>query len=178
MITRIKGKLTSVRDDDATLDAGVFDYQVLVPDFVRRQLQNRLGTDVSLHTVHYLEGNPAHGKLTPRLVGFLTEVEREFFEMFCSVDGVGFKKALRAMTQPVQDTAVIIEQQDAKEMRRAAHTIKGSSSHFLAQRVVAAAALLERYGEEQVFQDAQEAYEHLAEEVTRMTEIIKATFPS
>ena len=34
--------------------------------------------------------------------------------MFCSVDGVGAKKALRAMVRPVQDIAVMIEEQDAK----------------------------------------------------------------
>jgi Holliday junction DNA helicase RuvA len=34
-------------------------------------------------------------------LGFLTEPEREFFELFCSVDGsVGVKKALRAMIRP------------------------------------------------------------------------------
>lgn len=114
MITRIQGKLAAVDDDTATIAAGVFDYQVLIPDFVRRQLQSRLGTDVSLHTVHYLEGNPAHGKLTPRLVGFQTRVEREFFEMFCSVDGVGVRKALRAMVRPVRDVAALIADQDAK----------------------------------------------------------------
>jgi len=41
-------------------------------------------------------------------------VEREFFDMFCSVDGVGAKKALRAMVRPVQDIAEMIEEQDAK----------------------------------------------------------------
>ena len=50
----------------------------------------------------------------PKLVGFLTTIERDFFELFCSVDGVGVKKALRAMVRPVQDTAIMIEQQDAK----------------------------------------------------------------
>jgi holliday junction DNA helicase RuvA len=114
VITRIQGQLASVRDEDATLVAGPFDYQVLIPDFVRRQLQSRVGSDVSLHTVHYLEGNPAHGKLTPRLIGFLSEVEREFFEMFCSVDGVGVRKALRAMVRPVRDVAALIADQDAK----------------------------------------------------------------
>jgi len=34
--------------------------------------------------------------------------------MFCSVDGVGAKKALRAMVRPVQDIAEMIEEQDAK----------------------------------------------------------------
>jgi Holliday junction DNA helicase RuvA len=52
--------------------------------------------------------------LTPKLVGFLSTIERDFFELFCSVDGVGAKKALRAMVRPVQDTAIMIEQQDAK----------------------------------------------------------------
>ena len=88
--------------------------EVLIPEFTRRQLQNRRGESVSLHTIQYLEGNPAHGRLTPRLVGFLNENEREFFEIFCSVDGVGAKKALRAMVQPVREVAIAIEEQDAK----------------------------------------------------------------
>jgi Holliday junction DNA helicase RuvA len=114
VITRIKGQLAHVDDDAATVVAGAFDYQVLIPDFVRRQLQHRLESDVSLHTVHYLEGNTAHGRLTPRLVGFLSEIEREFFEMFCSVDGVGVRKALRAMVRPVREVAALIADQDAK----------------------------------------------------------------
>ena len=52
--------------------------------------------------------------MTPRLIGFNSEIEREFFELFCSVDGVGVKKALRAMVRPVQDVAKAIEQQDTK----------------------------------------------------------------
>ena len=54
--------------------------------------------------------------MMPKLVGFLTTIERDFFELFCSVDGVGVKKALRAMVRPVQDTAIMIEQQDAKAL--------------------------------------------------------------
>ena len=104
----------SVTDDQATLAIDAFEYQVLIPEFARRQLQAQIGENVSLHTLHYLEGNPAHGRLTPRLIGFLSEVEREFFELFCSVDGVGMKKALRAMVRSVRDVATLIEEQDAK----------------------------------------------------------------
>ncbi len=114
MITKITGKLQSVGDDQATLEIDAFEYQVLIPEFARRRLQSHLGEDISLHTLHYMEGNPAHGRLTPRLVGFLSEVEREFFELFCSVDGVGMRKALRAMIRPVQDVAGLIEEQNAK----------------------------------------------------------------
>ena len=114
MITKISGKLLSVADEEATLEIGQFEYQVLIPEFSRRQLQPRLGQDVSLFTIHYFDGNPAQGRVTPRLVGFLSEVEREFFELFCSVDGIGAKKALRAMVRPVRDVAVMIEDQDSK----------------------------------------------------------------
>ena len=113
MITKITGKLLAV-GEDATVAVAPFEYAVGIPDFNRRQLQSKIGQTVSLHTLHHMDGNPAHGKLTPRLIGFLRAEEREFFEMFCSVDGVGVKKALRAMIKPVQDVAVLIEEQDAK----------------------------------------------------------------
>jgi hypothetical protein len=87
--TKITGKIVVVGDDHVTLEVGAFEYEVLIPDFVRRRLQGQLGNEVALHTIEYLEGNPAQGRLTPRLVGFQSIVERQFFEMFCSVDGVG-----------------------------------------------------------------------------------------
>lgn len=114
MITKISGKLIRVGDDDLQLAVDSLEYQVLIPEFVRRQLQNRLGESISLHTIEYLEGNPAQGRLVPRIVGFQTIVEREFFELFCSVDGVGVRKALRAMVRPVQEVAALIEEQDVK----------------------------------------------------------------
>jgi Holliday junction DNA helicase RuvA len=114
LITKITGKLLAIHEENLTLAVEAFEYEVLIPEFTRRQLQGRLGEAVSLFTIDYLEGNPAHGRMTPRLVGFLSQVEREFFELFCSVDGVGVKKALRAMVQPVRDVARAIEDQDPK----------------------------------------------------------------
>lgn len=113
MITKISGTLLRL-DDSATLGIDAFEYDVSVADSTRRQLQALVGAPVSLHTIHYFDGDPSRGRVTPKLVGFLSEVEREFFEMFCSVDGVGAKKALRAMVRPVQDIAVMIEEQDVK----------------------------------------------------------------
>lgn len=115
MITKITGKLVALEDEAATLVIPPMEYEVLIAEFTRRHLQSQLNKEVVLHTIHYMDGNvTSGGRLTPRLVGFLSTAEREFFELFCSVDGVGVKKALRAMTQPVQDTAIMIEQQDAK----------------------------------------------------------------
>lgn len=114
MITKISGNLLRLDEEAATLEAAPFEYQVFVAESARRALQGLVGQAISLHTIYYHDGDPSRGRVTPRLVGFLSDVEREFFEMFCSVDGVGAKKALRAMVRPVQDIAVMIEEQDAK----------------------------------------------------------------
>jgi Holliday junction DNA helicase RuvA len=97
VITKISGQLAELHEDELALKVGPLEYQVLIPEYTRRRLQGCLNQDISLHTIEYLEGNTMQGRMTPRLVGFLTEVEREFFDLFCSVDGVGARKALRAM---------------------------------------------------------------------------------
>ncbi len=114
MITKISGNLLRLDDESATVGVEAFEYQVFIAESTRRALQSQVGQPVSLHTIYYMDGDPSRGRVTPRLVGFISEVEREFFDMFCSVDGVGAKKALRAMVRPVQDIAEMIEEQDAK----------------------------------------------------------------
>lgn len=116
MITKITGQLLHVAEDEVTLGIEAFEYEVRVPEFTRRQLQGKLGQPVSLFTIDYLEGNPMQGRMTPRLIGFLSEIEREFFDLFCSVDGVGVKKALRSMVRPVREVATAIEEQDKDQL--------------------------------------------------------------
>ncbi|HUQ69111.1 MAG TPA: Holliday junction branch migration protein RuvA [Planctomycetaceae bacterium] len=116
MITRITGTLARLGDTEAWLDVGPFEYEVFIPEFVRRQLQANVGQTVSLKTIEYIEGNPTQGRLTPRMVGFLSDAEVEFFEAVCSVDGMGVKKSLRAMVRPVRDVAAAIEEQDIKQL--------------------------------------------------------------
>ena len=114
MITKITGRPISIAGDSLTLAVGAFEYEVLIPEFTRRHLQEKIGKEINLHTIEYLEGNPMQGRLSPRMIGFLSAIEREFFELFCQVDGVGVKKALRAMVRPVEEVARSIEDQDAK----------------------------------------------------------------
>jgi Holliday junction DNA helicase RuvA len=133
MITRITGTLTRLRETDAAIQTGAFEYQVYIPEIVRRQLQSQLGQTVSLWTIEYLEGNPQKGgRMIPRLVGFLHEAEREFFDLICQVDGVGVKKALQAMVRPVRDIAAAIEEQDVKLLS----TLPGVGA-AVAERIIA-----------------------------------------
>src|SRR4051812_15358306 len=114
MITRITGVLNRVLDDEIRLQVGPLEYQVLVAEFVRRQIQGHIGQEVTLHTSHYLDGNPMQGRVVPRLIGFTSEAELEFFDLFCTVDKVGTRKALKALVRPVKEIADAIQRQDPK----------------------------------------------------------------
>ena len=116
MITKISGAVERVdtTGNSIELAVGPVVHEVLVTELVRRSLQQKLGQPVTLHTLEYLEGNPTRGNMVPRIVGFLSEVEREFFELICEVDGVGVRKALRAIVRPVGEIATAIDEQDVK----------------------------------------------------------------
>ena len=114
MITKITGVVNRVLDDEVRLQVGALEYAVSVPEFVRRQIQARVGREITLHTCHYFDGNPMQGRVVPRLVGFLSEPELDFFDLFCTVDKVGTKKALKAMVRPVKEIADAIQRTDTK----------------------------------------------------------------
>jgi Holliday junction DNA helicase RuvA len=115
LITKITGQLLHAGEETHTLNIDAFEYEVLIPEFTRRQLAGSRGEQISLHTIQYIDGNAAKGgKLTPRLVGFLNEVEREFFELLCTVDGMGVTKTLRSMVRPVAEVAELIQAKDAR----------------------------------------------------------------
>ena len=114
MITKITGVLNRVLDEEARIQAGPFEYQVLVPESVRRSIQLSAGKEITFHTMHFFDGDPSRGKVVPRLVGFLSEAELEFFELFCTVDKIGSKKALKAMGRPIKEMADAIQRQDVK----------------------------------------------------------------
>jgi holliday junction DNA helicase RuvA len=114
VITQIRGILRVVAEESLTLAVEPAEIEILIPEQTRRKLQSQVGESVSLHTIFYIEGNAMGGRMTPRLVGFLSAIDREFFEIFCSVDGVGVRKALRAMVQPVRDLARTIQDQDVR----------------------------------------------------------------
>jgi len=116
LITKITGKLAALAQDELTLAVGPIEREILISEYTRRSLQNQVGKEITLHTIEYLDGNPMQGRLTPRMIGFTNLVEREFFDLFCSVDGVGVKKALRALVRPVGEIAGAIEDQDAKTL--------------------------------------------------------------
>ncbi len=114
VLTKVRGILQTVANESLTLLVDPFEIEVLIPEHTRRQVQSKLGEPITLHTILYIEGGSMVSRLLPRLVGFTSAIDREFFEIFCSVDGVGARKALRAMVRPVRELARSIQDQDVK----------------------------------------------------------------
>ncbi|HUS47572.1 MAG TPA: Holliday junction branch migration protein RuvA [Phycisphaerae bacterium] len=115
MIARITGTVQQVAGGAVLIDAGDgMWYEVLVPACDAERLGRLAGQTVVLHTIHYVEGNPAHGVQTPRLIGFPTESDREFFRLFTTVKGIGVRRALRALVRPLAEVAAAIQNKDSK----------------------------------------------------------------
>jgi len=115
MIAKIVGILQEMVDSSALIDAGAgLWYEAMVPAADVERLGRRIGQEVALHTIHYLEGDPSHGQVTPRLIGFPAEADRDFFKVFTTVKGIGVRKALRALVRPMSEVAGAIQGKDAK----------------------------------------------------------------
>ncbi len=115
MIARISGRLEHLADGAALVDLGAgLWYELLVPACDVERLARRVGQDVVLHTIHYVEGDPSRGQMSPRLIGFSSETDRDFFRTFTKVKGIGVRSALAALVRPVAEIAAAIQAKDAK----------------------------------------------------------------
>jgi len=117
MIRRLRGELLAVEPESVILEVGGLAYEVMLSPPVRDRLAERgPGATVELYTYHYLQtdGN----RITPYLLGFETELQREFFERLLEVPRLGPLSALRALVLPVGEVARAIELQDEGLLRK------------------------------------------------------------
>lgn len=113
MISRLRGRVVAGHEHSVEIERGGLVLEVFVPAYSLPALVGSTG-EVELFTVFYLEGSPAGGNLTPRLLGFVNESDRAFFELFTRVKGVSMRRALRAMQAPTHLIAAAIERGDEK----------------------------------------------------------------
>jgi len=118
MIARVTGRLVRVTDDTALVQCNGLCYEILIPAANVGPLLALLDEDVTLHTLHYLEGGLGGGNPIPRLAGFLTEIEREFAQRFVTVKGMGMKAVLKAWAMPVDAIANAIERKDTQALSK------------------------------------------------------------
>jgi holliday junction DNA helicase RuvA len=111
MISAIRGKLVERKQSSVLIDVGGIAYEIFLPLTVFNELKDiSYGSEVSLVTFHYFISEPS--KSFPVLIGFVNEIEREFFERFITVSGVGPKAAVRAINRPISEIARAIDRAD------------------------------------------------------------------
>lgn len=117
MISRISGKVLEKGANFLVLDSGSLSYDVLIPACVMQRIDESIGPDnkISLITYHYHQVEPARS--IPILIGFLNQVEKDFFEVFITVSGIGPRAALKALNKPISLIAKAIDEGDLSFLR-------------------------------------------------------------
>jgi len=120
MISRISGKLAQISDDTALVENNGVYYEIMLPSALadRMKEKNRIGDDISFETIYYIEAGDRKSNHYPRLVGFTSPIDREFFSMMTQVPGLGVKKALKSLILPIREIATAIETKDAGKLNR------------------------------------------------------------
>lgn len=119
MIAALTGRLRRKLGDRIVLETGGIGWEVYLPPIVGRQVQDlRAGDDdqadeVSLVT-HY---HATRDQPRPVLIGFTSELDKEFFERLITVKDMGPLVAARALAAPVAEIAAAIVRQDEKYLR-------------------------------------------------------------
>jgi len=117
MISRLCGTLVERRETTVLLEANGVTYELLVPVSILRTLDHHIQPDgrIRLVTYHYHHVEPS--RAVPILIGFINEIEREFFERFITVSGIGPKAAVRALKQPIPLIARAIDDGNLEMLR-------------------------------------------------------------
>ncbi len=115
MIAYLEGQLFKKEEDRIIVLVNQIGYEVLVPAFVMQSLNAKApGDSLSLHIYyHQTEHQPK-----PVLIGFKLEAEREFFQLFITVEAIGPLKAVKALNYPVAEIARAIEAKNAAVLKR------------------------------------------------------------
>ena len=101
MISRLHGALIERRDATVLIETNGLTYEVWIPVAILRTLDRHLEPEggIRLVTYHYHHVEPSRS--IPMLVGFVNDIERQFFETFITVSGIGPKAAVKAINQPI-----------------------------------------------------------------------------
>ncbi len=109
MISRVKGKIREKKQNSLLIDVGDICYEILIPAAIMEEIENLNLEDnlIELVTYYYHQVEPSRSM--PVMIGFTNEIEREFFEEFISVSGIGPKAAVKALILPISVIAEAID---------------------------------------------------------------------
>ncbi len=119
MIATLTGRLRRRLEDRVVLEVGGVGYEIYLPPNAQRALEGATadpGDKASeLHLVIYYHATRDQPR--PVLIGFTSDLDKEFFEKLITVKDIGPMVAARALAAPVGDLAAAIARQDEKYLR-------------------------------------------------------------
>ncbi len=129
-------------------------YEVLLPAIVMETLKTK-GVGDSLSLYIYYQQTERQPK--PVLIGFNSEIEKEFFQYFVSVEAIGPMKAVKALNIPISEIADAIESENVSKLKN----LKGIGART-AQKIIA--TLGGKMGKFTLFQDVKQKENPVAED--------------
>jgi len=160
LISYFKGALKTsyAHDDRVTLVVNGIGYDILLPAYVMHKVKRTHsdGDEIEL----YVSYNQTERQPKPVLVGFQSSLDKEFFELFISVEDIGPSAAVKALIKPIREIARFIEEKDTKALRqlkgigerkaeKIIATLKGKVAKFaLMQEIDTAPAVTEDFRKE------------------------------
>ena len=119
MIASLRGCVRAKLEDRVILEAAGVGYEVFLPPVTQRALVDVTpgggpGPEVVL-AIHY---HATQNQPRPVLIGFTSDLDKEFFEKLITVKDVGPLVAARALAAPVGEIAAAIARQDEGYLRR------------------------------------------------------------
>ena len=119
MIATLSGRLRRKLEDRVIVECGGLGYEVFLPPITLRQIEHvgagpgEKGSELEL-VIYY---HATRDQPRPVLIGFTSDLDKEFFEKLITVKDIGPMVAARALAMPVGELAAAIARQDEKFLR-------------------------------------------------------------
>ena len=119
MIATLSGLVRKKLEDRIVLECGGVGYEVFLPPIAIKRLEHvtagRGDKASELELVIYYHATRDQPR--PVLIGFTSDLDKEFFEKLITVKDIGPMVAARALAAPVAELAAAIARQDEKYLR-------------------------------------------------------------
>ena len=119
MIATLSGRLRRRSEDRVVVECGGIGYEVFLPPIALRAVEGATAdagdkaSELSL-VIYY---HATRDQPRPVLIGFTSDLDKEFFEKLITVKDIGPMVAARALAAPVAELAAAIARQDEKYLR-------------------------------------------------------------
>jgi Holliday junction DNA helicase RuvA len=117
MIATLRGQLRRKLEDRAVVECGGIGYEVYLPPIALRHLEGLDAGDKGAELELVIYYHATRDQPRPVLIGFTTDLDKEFFEKLITVKDIGPMVAARSLAAPVAELAAAIARQDERYLR-------------------------------------------------------------